>query len=626
MSKKFVVIDEIMDMLEAAKSGVVPGSVDQQIVSSAQNVPTSVVQHSINSGSSGSAYMTFPIHPLKDNCCIDSTYINLECDFNFDLEVKFTDARGDGDILYVPFYFGLRDAAAFPNQLQILIENSPIYNTTYQRQEATVAYCSMPESAIRGNPQYASIEKMILNRNSPMKRIVIPHTCTASATQTIHVHIHYKITQDIDSLTPILSNLHFTTPHMGNLQIREYFQDVQRALFFCPDYNWINNNPIACNATQSLGGTPEVKTVGTGDVIASLTDALPQPTYNQYWSFYSLADYLGKPIPKATIPFYGCQVAAASASTVGAKGKLVVPDSVEFKQSNDSAKPDNNDFMTFNRGGIGEIVQKTFKIRREEYENLSNMFASQKAIIIPTQTWATSVFNNTVQGQSNWSSSMIGTCGGYNINFVSVWFQALGTASFCWEPLRNIQLLINGAPVNALPYQYVNEKCITDSCQAILDIDHEEINHDYVDSLTFLNQTGDNKYMAKSAYETYGTGDLGSAIRTCQLRNPNLFCLNFSTNLPDAFHSGACTLESVNNQANIRFNSDQSNVDGVFTTDRDKFPHFFNNKSLPTASALSGGDETAGFCAFCDACILLSYDATRGRAFDGSLSWAEPYE
>lgn len=608
MNKKFVVVDEIMDMLEAAKSGVVPGSVDQAIVSSSQNVPGSVVQHSINGGASGASYLTFPIHPLKDNCCIDKTYINLEPTFNFTAEVKFPSALNDTQVIYIPFWFGLRDGASYPNHLQVMIESNSIYDSTFQREEATVAYCSMPESAIRGNSQYASIEKMILNKRSPMKRVLLKATATSGATQTFSVKINYKITQDVDSLTPMLSNLHFTTPHMGNLQIREYFQDVQNALFFCPDYNWINNNKVV------LAGTSQA------NIEAGINSSLNQPNKNQYWSFYPLADYLSGAIPKAQIPFYASvETYTDNTHTTLAKIETIIPDSVQFMDPIQAGTAPVH-FMSFSDTNVAEIVQTTFKIRNEEYERLTQYFAAQGSIIIPTQTWTTGVFNNSVQTQGNWSSSMIGTINGYNIDFISVWAHSASHAAFNWEPLNNIQLLINGIPVNALPYQFVNEKCITDCVQAIIDTDHEEINHDYLDSLNFLNLTEDVNYIDASAHKIYGTGANGSSIRTSTLRNPNLFCLNFATNLPSAFHSGACTLEAVNNQANIRFNSNKT-ANTAFSSDRDKFPHWFNNQSLP-----SGFSQTTGFCALCDACIYLNFDATRNRAFDGILSWAAPYE
>ena len=82
MSHKFVVIDEIMNQLEAAKSGIVPGSVTQAVVSGIQNVPSNIKQHTIG-GASSTSYTTFPLSPIVKNCCLDKTYLNLEFDVNF---------------------------------------------------------------------------------------------------------------------------------------------------------------------------------------------------------------------------------------------------------------------------------------------------------------------------------------------------------------------------------------------------------------------------------------------------------------------------------------------------------------------------------------------------------------
>ena len=54
MTHKFVVIDEIMNQLEAAKSGIVPGSVTQAVVSGIQNVPSNISQQAIGGASSTS--------------------------------------------------------------------------------------------------------------------------------------------------------------------------------------------------------------------------------------------------------------------------------------------------------------------------------------------------------------------------------------------------------------------------------------------------------------------------------------------------------------------------------------------------------------------------------------------
>ena len=50
-----------------------------------------------------------------------------------------------------------------------------------------------------------------------------------------------NITIDINRLTPLLSNLHFTTPHMGNLRLKVFMQEFEKCLFICPDYNYFLN-------------------------------------------------------------------------------------------------------------------------------------------------------------------------------------------------------------------------------------------------------------------------------------------------------------------------------------------------------------------------------------------------
>ena len=37
--------------------------------------------------------------------------------------------------------------------------------------------------------------------------------------------MHFKATVDINRITPLLSNLHYTTPHMGNLRLKVFMQD-----------------------------------------------------------------------------------------------------------------------------------------------------------------------------------------------------------------------------------------------------------------------------------------------------------------------------------------------------------------------------------------------------------------
>lgn len=573
MSHKFVIIDEIMAQLESAKSGLIPSSVKQSVVSGIQNVPTAIKQPSVN-GASGAAYTTFPLSPIIDNCCIDKTYLNLEFDVSF--HVKAVGATKTTD--KVPFFIGFRDTASLFNQIQFLIEGSVIWQTVYQREESVLAYNSLPETEIRGNNQYASIDKLRNNVYCPMKRIVLTFDTDDEVKNGKNITIHFKVTVDINRLSPIFSNLHFTTPHMGNLRLKVYLQEFAKCLFFCPDYGY------SAKTTQAVQS-------GGGNVVSFDPDML------QYWQFYSFNEWFAKTIGTASIPFFAYNDNGTKQIT-----------SIEFNNPTGGL-----DFMTF-ANGIAEIVQTNFAIKEEEYKRLNDYFAGLGSVIIPTNVWSTNVFNNSIITNKSIPGSMIGNVSGYNIDSISVWFHPTQSpCSFCKEFLKGTQLLLEGRPVNPIPYDNYGDKFVTDMTQALIDTDCEEINKDYMSSLTLFNFDGQH-YYDNTNYVTpstlYGNGT--TSINCSYLANPNTFCFNFSTNLPDAFHSGACILENTNKQSIIRFiSSDAQNITSS------TFPVITNSKTSDSI--------TAGFSCLCDACIVLSYDAARGTCFGGQLSWAAPY-
>lgn len=586
MSHKRVIIDEIMNQLEAAKSGIVPGSVTQAVVSGIQNVPGDIKQHTIG-GASSTSYTTFPLSPIVKNCCLDKTYLNLEFDVNYKFKAEAAPGAGNEESKYIiPYYIGFRDTSSLFNQIQILIENSAIWTTTYQREESVLSYNSLPETEIRGNNQYSSIEKMREGKYSPMKRVVTiaeKPTKTGDGTCSIEIDqtVHFKCTVDINRLTPLLSNLHYTTPHMGNLRLKVFFQEFEKCMFICPDYNYIYKAGTAENFTK-------------------------QPIYNQYWQFYPLYLFTQNNVASTAIPFYAINDKLKTIETL--------------TTVNISNPTSDKDFMTFSGSGIAEIVQTCFDIKDEEYQRLSDYFASLGSVIIPSQTWSTNVFNNstiTSGKNSRYPSSQIGNIGGYNIDFISVWTHpSLSTVCFNKEFQTHVQLILDGRPINALPYEYINDKAVVDMTQAIIDTDHEEINHDFISSLTLFNETDTAEYIDKTLPTLYGTGALDKSMNKNYISNPNTYALNFSTNLPDAFHSGACTLENSNRQAVIRLNASSAIDDN---------PTFGANLVFPAIITHKNTDIVSGFSSFCDCCIVLTYDPARGTCFDGQLSWAAPY-
>jgi hypothetical protein len=596
MSHKFVVIDEIMEQLEAAKSGIVPGSVTQAVVSGIQNVPSQIVQRAPGQGSS-TAYTTFPLSPIVRNCCIDKSYINLEFDINFSVITH----ENNTDKIIIPFYLGFRDNASIFNQLQIMIENTALWTTTYQREESTLSYNSLPETEIRGNNQYASIEKIREGKYSPMKRLLVTVQNNGDNDVITPVTLRFKGTVDLNRLTPLLSNLHFTTPHMGNLRLKLFIQEIEKALLFCPDYNICTTNfGVLTKASPKGDATNAELTTWFNDNIPN-----PSPQVNQYWQFYSFNEFYNQFIEAEKIPFY---------AYIGNTGKIVQLTKIKFSQHSTA------NFLSFENGGVAEMIQTCFDIKDEEYQRLNDHFASLGSVIIPSQTWSSQVFNNsTIPEGKPYPATQIGNVGGYNIDFISVWHHSINSSTLLnKEFLTNIQLILDGRPVNALPYDYVNDKCVVDMTQAILDTDNEEINHDYITSLTEFNENDKNTYTDAQFSAIYGDGKTTSTIRKSYISNPGTYALNFSTNLPDAFHSGACILENSNRQAVIRFNANSAEAtNDELGKDRGKFPY------IPTH--MNQKSTVVGFSCFCDCCIVLTYDAARGTCYDGQLSWAAPY-
>ena len=160
---------------------------------------------------------------------------------------------------------------------------------------------------------------------------------------------------------------------------------------------------------------------------------------------------------------------------------------------------------------------------------------------------------------------------------------------------------------------YINGRAFTDNIQAIIDIDHEEINHDFVRSMSYgLTFNGASSFGVneKNGYILdMNTVYKISAANNGALSNPASLCYNFSTNYKDAFHSGACVLEFSNKQAMVRLTGSINNASG------NTYPYEITLKDEPCDIGLS---------AFCDCCVILNYDKIREKCFSGSLSWADP--
>lgn len=576
MTHKLVILDEIMAQLEAANSGLVKSSVKQAKVSGIQNVPTAINQKTIG-GASSTSYTTFPLSPLADNCCLDKSYLYFNFDVNLGLYIKTANAGTVSQHTKIPIYIGFRDTHALFNQIQFLIEGSTIWQTVYQREESVIAYNSLPEDLIWSSNQYSSIDKMRLNKESPMYRIEldVPNEIKNGGSDTVDIKINFKLTVDINRLTPLLSNFHYTTPHMGNLRLKVFMQELEKAMFFCPDYS----------------------AFGKDDLTVKM---------NQYWQFYPLNKFydvnlMGAGDNSRLIPI-------TYIGTDNAPKFFSHTEVAELKIT--KAKKADVSFLSFERGNA-EIIQTTFAIEKEEYERLNDYFTSLGSVIIPTSVWSTNVFNNSNIPQGEWNSTMIGNISGYNIDTIAVWTHPLGNpCCMTKEFLTGIQCLLEGRPINPTPYECFNDEFTTDCRQAIADTDTCDVNNDYGRMLDLFNQKDGEFYTNAADASWIPAITTSTGVRKDHISVPNNFVMYFNTNLQDAFHSGACTLENTNKQSVIRLISNRKKIGSSH------YPYIVNGEN---------SQLVVGFSCLCDACIVLSYDPARGTCFTGQLSWAAPY-
>lgn len=589
MTHKFVILDEIMAQLEAADSGLDEQSVKLAKVSGIQNVPTSINQKTIG-GASSTCFTTFPLSPLSENCCIDRSYLYFDFDVNLGLEITVKSGQTLTSGTTFPLYIGFRDTHALFNQIQFLIEGATIWQTVYQREESVLAYNSLPDDLVQNSKQYATIDNMRFNKECPMYRIEVKVDKSYQATGgkdlpvVLPIKINYKLTVDLNRLTPLLSNLHYTTQHMGNLRLKVFMQELEKAMFFCPDYS----------------------AFGKADLTVKM---------NQYWQFYPLNkfydvnligdDKQGDEAQPLLIPIVYREGGDDKAPALYS-GPTTIVSSIKITKAPDA----NDSFMSFARGNA-EIIQTTFAIKGAEFNRLSDYFTNLGSVIIPTSVWSTNVFNNSNIPQGEWNSTMIGNISGYNIDTVAIWTHPLGNpCCMTKEYLTGVQCLIEGRPINPVPYECFNDEFITDSSQAIADTDACEVNDDYARMLSLFNEKDGSFYT--NADESTWIPDITTAkgINKDNIGIANNFVMYFSTNLPDAFHSGSCVLEKTLKQSVIRLISNRKSIGSSH------YPYIVNGEN---------SQLVVGFSCLCDACIVLSYDPARGTCFTGQLSWAAPY-
>lgn len=676
--KQLVVLNEIRSRLEMLRSDIIPESESQQVLDAVDNVAANV--RSV-SGQYGSAYTTRRLSPIAGNVLdLSQSYIRDCYIFNFSIFITSTTYE---DIYLM---FGPTSTAGIFRQVMLMLGSNNIWQTTYQRTEARILSAAYPASDIDHSPEYATVKKLCELGSSPMKIICIPKTTiqydNTQAGGTIGTddsplyngwrqlcyQLRFDNIVDLNHLCVPLSNIDYIPYNFGDLRLRTYYDNIEQSMFY-----------FVLPTKQSLqietGGNSEVNVATiNGNSILSLnpvrwgTPSFLSGTNNRILQMGDYAQWIPIAAPvdlNVTTPatsYRALQMArhdAADGGTVtnvSPNGFLSMP--ILFSLSNTVNVPWTYCFQLEQ----SQVCQYCFSIDEESKKSLREFFATMGRVPIPTQTFVSTEFANGQIGPTSGTStsppsSLISQVSGNNITAAIITLSPLDCPACLLNPFSTTyQLQINGYNINQTTYAKVNDRVIKDYTNAVCDTDTDEINTDFLHSLTFpkyvyLPNSTTNNPPGPSDYfnTTNGTADFtrlktmnatnGAAIYNI---NPNAFMHVWQTAIPNSYHTGMCIVENSASNANIRFTGNYSDTypqvsarymtptdylqQGTVTDNQQNYSGIFTysttNLTLPQYTNLSCRFL---FTALCDCVINLIYDASIDTCVAGELSYATPF-
>lgn len=678
--KQLVVLDDLRDRLEMINSDILPQSEEHPLVSGIENTPSAILSR--DGVSYQAAFTTFPLSPLSKRVnYLKDNFLHFSIDFNFSVVVA-DDIPQDLNL-----YVGPRDTASIFNQLQLLIDNNVIWNSTYQQLESAIAMAALPASVVDHNNQYATIDKLLCGKATPMKLIKIPAGKYGTALGTANAQLssfiipftlNYDLTIDLNRLCVPLSSIDYITSNMGNLRLRTYLNNIDQCFYMMqvPAGSLptaVSGATTVFTSTNSLNSLLSLVPINWGSVTLT-SNATPT---NQTL-------LMTNPNVISNNAIY-TQTLTVNTNNIDAGDLTITNNSMIPIQFVKNITGQSKNFMQVN---VGEICQTCFDLEEDSWIKLCEYFGTLGHVIIPIQLFSTTQFNNgTINPGDSVGSTLLANVPGNNITDIVVTATPTSATSCIINPyLSNIQGLLDGKPLNSVAYEKVNNRAISDFTNACVDTDKDEINTDYLYSLQFpplinAKSTIDNSgnivptltrdgqsyfYTNDFRYFCGGLDQTQSAPKeptnTLSLRlnvgtldyfikNPNLFMYVWQTGIPESFHTGACIIEQTTRQALFRLQSSgtqaiTSSANGSQLQTR--FPIYSNTiltggatASKPTYkinnSASTGLFNVIGMpntsntitqfniSALCDACLVLDYDQNMNYCSGGHISYARPY-
>lgn len=314
-----LVLDAWKNQASIVDNDVIPASKECPVIQGIENPATGLKK------GGGNVYTTIPLHPLtKDVNFLFQNYINVGFDFKIRITMDRTWASVPAGTKAMDFAWFVPSTACLPSKLQLMCGNSVVWCNQFNRVEARITMASLPNAVTDKSPDYFAINKLYRKQAFPGAYVDKTKLVAGNLRHDIDVHINFNI--DMNQLAPILSNIPFTTPEMGELRLRLYFEDLERALCWC--------------AVPNSSNTPAAYTV---------TEVIP------FGIDYSMPDNV------------------AAGPPVVATSTIIKFELIDWNTAKDGL----------------QIVQSCFALKEESKVAIKQYIGQDNKITIPTQTWST---------------------------------------------------------------------------------------------------------------------------------------------------------------------------------------------------------------------------------------------
>lgn len=489
--KTLLVLDAFKSMARAVDNDVIPGSREDVIISGIEN-PASTLS------STGNQYTTIPLRPVsKDVNFLFHNVVHGRFEFQFRID-SYSDAGTTHANLAQPLHTAISmvNTAAFFNRLQLRLGNSIVWQNQFQRQEAICGMASLPQEIIETSPEFLTCSKVL--NESP-----IPGIYWSLTTNPTSTGIHTKtaiidFTVDLNHLSPIISNIPFTTAELGDLNLRVFTENLHECFAFVPI-------PTVGQSSDPILSNPSFHVIS------------PQPL-NKLIKIYQPETLAYTAGATATVG------AGVATSAIYLKASLVSWRAVDF--------------------GI-ELVQSCFSLKQASVDMLKSYIADDNRIIIPTQTWSTAVSTNPLTSATG---ELIFQLSAQNIYLLAFLFP-YNTEWSCYyptPPFTGIDIQLNSKSINYLPYKAIDSRVMKDTIQAFMNDDRYGANENLLNSLQMpIDGAGYNA----TAY----LNRFSNANHRYDTLNPNCFLLAKGLSPPSSFEKGYCYASSNPQSTQVRF-------------------------------------------------------------------------